>query len=318
MDWFLIILAVVGFILTVFVALYLVALYCSEEDRNQAWLPKVIVVVGLSLSAFTVLLLPFDVANKKDPGVMDGSTGGLDVALMWQMVLWTIAAWLLVVTPFATFYYESWDPSQSSIWDQLRPAICYTMSFLIAFILIFVIMWLTIGYADIAFEGVKAPPVNWNWDSSEFDGHGWGDTNCFCDPSPSSCVTSNPQFDHTTNSVCGSKNGTLSIKVSAFVYVIGLICAIGWFSFIVFGGAGIIALPMDLINDWRTRPSKITRLEYTQRKNTLAIEVCVIYFFTLTAAISCTTTIVIKVETHTQLFFLIGHCHERALYFKST
>eukprot|EP01061_Rhynchopus_euleeides_P010143 TRINITY_DN1949_c0_g1_i2.p1 TRINITY_DN1949_c0_g1~~TRINITY_DN1949_c0_g1_i2.p1 ORF type:complete len:498 (+),score=240.23 TRINITY_DN1949_c0_g1_i2:28-1494(+) len=271
MDWFLVILAVVGFVLTIAVSLYLVALYCSEEDKNQAWMPKIIVVVGLSLSAFAVLLLPFDVANKKDPTLMNGETGGVDVALMWQLVLWSIAAWLLVITPFATFYYESWDPAQTSLWNQVRPALCYTFSFLLVFMLMFVILWLTVGYADLAFEGLQSPPVNWDLlDTRGFDDH---QSTCVCSSSPSYCVTSGFQPAPVSDNFCLSKNGTLSVKVSAFVYIIGLICAIGWFSFIVFGGAGIIALPMDLINDWRTRPQRITRIEYNQRKEALSQEI---------------------------------------------
>ena len=273
MDWFLVILAIVGFILTVGVALYLVALYCSEDDKNQAWFPKIVVVVGLSLSTFSVLLLPFDVANKRDPTEMGATTGGLNVEVMWMIVLSMIAVWLLIVTPFTTFYYESWDPTQTSIWNQIRPALCYTVAFLIFFILLFVILWLTMGKADLAFEGLSSPAANWDLMSEDVL---WSSkvpfvsTTCFCnDRFFNYCTTSN--FGAATE--CLAKDGTLSIGVSAFIYIVALICALGWFTFVVFGGAGIIALPMDLINEWRTRPKKISKLEFAKMKADIASEV---------------------------------------------
>eukprot|EP01064_Diplonema_japonicum_P029203 TRINITY_DN4656_c2_g1_i1.p1 TRINITY_DN4656_c2_g1~~TRINITY_DN4656_c2_g1_i1.p1 ORF type:complete len:525 (+),score=130.35 TRINITY_DN4656_c2_g1_i1:60-1577(+) len=268
MNWFLIILAIVGFFLTFAVAMYLVALYCSEDDHNQAWLPKIIVVIGLALSAFTVLLLPFDVANKRDPETMDGSTGGIDLATMWQMVLWTIAAWVLFVTPFTTFYYEAWDPNQKSNFDQIRPALGYTLVTAFVFFLLFTILWLTAGYADLDFEGFSSPPVN--WDIRKETMNPW-ESKCCCSTDPNDCV--NGATVPEANIKCFKQSGTLSIKVSAFVYIVGLLTAIGWISFIVFGGVGIIALPMDLINDWRMRPEKLTAIEYERRKQALAGEV---------------------------------------------
>ncbi|KAJ9449797.1 hypothetical protein DIPPA_35729 [Diplonema papillatum] len=275
MDWFLIIIAIVGFILTVVVAVYLVALYCSEDDKNQAWLPKIIVVIGLALSAFTVLLLPFDVANRRDPTVMAGSTGGIDLAVMWQMVLGLIVAWVLLITPFATFYYEAWDPSQKSSFEQIKPALGYTFGWCFIFFLLFIILWFTVGYADLPFTGWSAPPANWDLrpSNSKFPLKPW-ESNCFCNGKEASyCVTSGFLKAQPEDAACYSEGGTLSIRVSAFVYMVGLLCAIGWLSFVVFGGAGLIALPMDLINDWRWRPVKLSRTEYETKKRALRVEV---------------------------------------------
>ena len=266
MDIFLIFMAIFGFVVTVGIAFYLVVLYQSEDDKNQAWFPKGVVVAGLSFSVFAVLLLPFDVANRRDVTEMDGDSGGLDVEVMWEMVLWIIAIWLLLVTPFATFYYESWDPTSTSIWDQIRPAACYTTVTLVVFSLFFTVFYLTIGMVDLPFDGLTSPPTKWDLDRPTIKP--WKDTRCFCNFDYNSCVVGNKEGVE-----CTSESGTLTVRVSAFLYIIGLICALGWFTFVVFGGAGIVALPMDLINEWRTKPERISRKEYTTRKAALAREV---------------------------------------------
>ena len=64
-NWFLIIVAVVVSLLAVAVAVYILITYQHPEDKNQAWLPKIVVVFGVSLSIWTVLLFPLDVGNQK-------------------------------------------------------------------------------------------------------------------------------------------------------------------------------------------------------------------------------------------------------------
>lgn len=43
---------------------YILAFYAHPEDRNQAWFPKLVVLLGLTLSFLSVLMLPLDVANR--------------------------------------------------------------------------------------------------------------------------------------------------------------------------------------------------------------------------------------------------------------
>ena len=44
MDWWLVVLAVVGSIVVLVVNVYLLIHFQSQEDKNQAWIPKVVVV----------------------------------------------------------------------------------------------------------------------------------------------------------------------------------------------------------------------------------------------------------------------------------
>ena len=62
-DVFLIIVAIVAFVLLGIVAVYLLINYQHPDDKNDAYFPKFIVIVGIMLAGFTAFLLPLDVAN---------------------------------------------------------------------------------------------------------------------------------------------------------------------------------------------------------------------------------------------------------------
>src|SRR5688500_9357914 len=107
MSWWLILIAVIMGLMLVGLSIYIVVIYVAENDRMSAWFPKAVVVTSFTLASVTVLLLPFDVANRKDPVTMSDYGGGLDVDLMWQIVLWTCASFIVVIIPFTTFFYEA-------------------------------------------------------------------------------------------------------------------------------------------------------------------------------------------------------------------
>jgi LMBR1 domain-containing protein 1 len=242
LNWWLIVVAAVMSLIIIGVIFYIVILYSSVEDKNQAWLPKVIVVLGLSLACFTVLLLPYDVANRKDPSTMDSFGGGLDTALMWQIVLWSIASFTIVIVPFATFYYEAWDPDNDNPMQQIYPAMSYTLMSLVTFTVLLCVLWYTVGFADIPYQRYTATPQylqNINDDKS--------------------IILNNSK-----------SSDTLSIQVSVFVYMVGLMSALGWIAFVFFAGVGLTSLPIDLIMDWVQRPQPITLDMYARAKEDIA------------------------------------------------
>jgi LMBR1 domain-containing protein 1 len=244
MNWWLVIIAIIIAFLTLGLIFYLVFLYQHEEDRNQAWLPKGIVIFGLALACFNVLLLPYDVANRQDSDVQDSVGGGIDTVLVWQIVMWSIAVMTVLIVPFAIFYYEHMDPDQKSIWNQIRPAICYTSITAVLFILLLVILWATVGDAELGYTSYTNVGT-WMGNEGILAG----------------CPNATAFFANQTTST-----GTLTIKVSPFVYMCGLLSALGWLLFFIFGGIGLAALPMDLISDFKNRPVPITLQEFTVRK----------------------------------------------------
>ena len=64
-DFFLILSTVVAFFVLLVVGVYLLINYQHPDDRNEAWLPKFVVLGGFVLAGATALLLPLDVANNE-------------------------------------------------------------------------------------------------------------------------------------------------------------------------------------------------------------------------------------------------------------
>lgn len=101
---------VVVAVLTVAVALYLLVAYQHPEDRNQAWFPKIVVLLGLCLAIWTVLLFPLDVANLQgcDIGTPQTScTSTLPMKQLWYAVYIGNFVVTFALVPFAMFYYEA-------------------------------------------------------------------------------------------------------------------------------------------------------------------------------------------------------------------
>lgn len=244
----LIIVAVVVSLFVLALVFYLMMLFMSPDDKNQAWLPKIITVVGLCLACFNVLLLPYDVANRQNPEVADATGGGINVVLVWQIIMWTICAFTFVVVPFAMFYYEAMDPEQPNVCSQLRPAFCYTTIAFFIFATLLVVLWITLGDATIPYtlvvvnatEGVTADvPLDNQGDYREI------------------------QSEYDTD---------MTIKVSLFVYMVGLMSAVGWVLFFFFGGVGLASLPYDFIENFIDRPLPIKRVEYDSKKESIGKE----------------------------------------------
>lgn len=235
MLWWLVVIACIVALLTLGLVIYLVVLFQSEDDKNQAWFPKIIVVLSLTLACFNVLTLPYDIANRKDPTVEGLPGGGIDVTLVWQIVLYGIAGLSFAVVPFAMFYYEAKDPDNEDACHQVRPAVCYAVITLGVFAGLLFLLWFTVGDADIPYSMY---------------------INSVADDSTGQLFTYEDAYS----------GRTLTMRVSFFVYLTALMSAVGWLLLFLFGGVGLTAMPMDFINTYRDRPVPITAAEYAQKK----------------------------------------------------
>lgn len=62
-----------------------------------------------------------------------------------------------------------------------------------------------------------------------------------------------------------------TIRVSIIVYAMAIVATLGWVLFMVFGGIGLVALPIDWIREFIARPkATITRSQYIDRARDLA------------------------------------------------
>ncbi len=71
---------------------------------------------------------------------------------------------------------------------------------------------------------------------------------------------------------CQSDSIIWNISVSFAIYIIALLCFIGWWFFTLFVGVGFVALPLDLIHAFRTRPVKMDAAQYVEAKRNLGNE----------------------------------------------
>lgn len=46
----------------------------------------------------------------------------------------------------------------------------------------------------------------------------------------------------------------MDINVGVPIYIIGILSFVGWIFFVLFGGVGLTALPLDLILEFKHRP----------------------------------------------------------------
>lgn len=96
-DIFLICVIVVSFVILLIVGLYFVIKYQHPDDKNDAYIPKLVVWLGLVLAGATVLLLPLDVANNEGYAGTMFFLFHLFVARMEEFQGWRRNATIIVV-----------------------------------------------------------------------------------------------------------------------------------------------------------------------------------------------------------------------------
>lgn len=105
----LIIVAIVVCIIVFIFNVYLLVNYQHPDDKNQAYFPKFVVVLGLSVALISILMLPADVANRQAcrRAIYNGACNlTLPMKDLWIAVYIIDAVLVFFVIPFAMFYYE--------------------------------------------------------------------------------------------------------------------------------------------------------------------------------------------------------------------
>jgi len=105
----LVIVAVVVSVIVLLVSVYLLVNYQHPDDANQAYFPKLVVVLGLTVAVLSILMLPADVANRQAcrKAVYNGACSlTLPMKTLWLVVYIVDAVLVFLVIPFAMFYYE--------------------------------------------------------------------------------------------------------------------------------------------------------------------------------------------------------------------
>lgn len=222
-------------IVLIIVNIYLLAYYCHPDDRGfgSALICKFVVVLGMSLSWAQVLMLPLDVSNTR------GSDGGIRMDIFWIVIYLSTAVFLVFIIPSLTYYYEA--DSEWTCWQKIKYSFCYLFATIIVTIAILIITYVLLSKAEIPITTVNCPISNLQK----------SDTN-----------------DEIKFTNCIRNETTMTIDVSFPIFVIGLMSFISWFLFVIFGGIGLAALPLDFFYDFCTRPKKISasELKYLKEK----------------------------------------------------
>jgi LMBR1 domain-containing protein 1 len=230
-----IVMTIILAIVLIIVNIYLLAYYCHPDDRGfgSAFICKFVVVLGMTLSWAQVLMLPLDVSNSR------GSDGGIRMDIFWIVIYLTTAVFLVFIIPSLTYYYEA--DSEWSCWQKIKYSFCYLFATIIVTIAILIITYVLLSKAEIPITTIN-------------------------------CSIANLQRSDSTDEVvftnCMRNETTMTIDVSFPIFVIGLMSFVSWFLFVIFGGIGLAALPLDFFYDFCTRPKKISpsELKYLKEK----------------------------------------------------
>ncbi len=215
MDALLIIISIVMTLLIIAINIYLLILYSHTDDAGwgTAIYCKILVVMGLTLFQAPALLVPLDVANKS---AVDSNS--IDMIAFWYAVYITTLIFIALLLPYAIFLYET-DVDDS--WKKrLLTALAYTgVSLLVTLVLLFA-SWAGLRYVDLPVQEVILTVAQVSVD----------------DGTP---ITIIPPVINNTD---------FEMEATFAVYIIAILSFFGWILLVIFGGVGIFALPIDMIN----------------------------------------------------------------------
>jgi len=240
MDTFLLIATIVIGLILLFVNIYLLALYVHPEDRGfgASLTPKVLVVIGLTLSWGQVLMVSLDISNTR------GFGGGFNMDSLWTFAIYLTSLFLIILIPFALFFYDT--DEQKAFRQRLTSASTYTVGTFILYALIIIITYNWFGRINLPVisEIIKADDlVDSETTSVNF-----------------AALLANPPL---------TKKRLMVFNAGFTVFLMAFFSIIGWVLLVFFGGMGLFAIPWDGIEAYRNRPIKRSKQEILAKKSQL-------------------------------------------------
>lgn len=285
-DVFLIVVTVVAFLILLVASVYLVIHYQHPDDKNDAYFPKLVVIIGIMLAGATCLLLPLDVANNDGFAGCDGYEtslcGGLNMALFWDIFFWLIPIWCFLMIPFSSFYYEA-DDGMLMAGTSVNPdakkksrvlsALCYTLG-----VVVFVSVAFGMGFYYLSESSI--PVVEYTGTDLKTATQLGSDRAgvVFSTPLPQRNATTAEFLPFSTsmlenmqsydaeysNTIVGGGSIDLVIQVTITTFFAAVMAWLGWFLFAVFGGIGMASMPLDLLLIFKNRPRHMDANEYDE------------------------------------------------------
>lgn len=237
-DLFLLLLVVVVLVVAVAVNVRLLLYYQQSEDSAFASsvFCKTVIVISLTIAWLISLLLPIDVRNSRP------TPGPLDMQALWIAAFITLAVFLVLVVPGVMFYHEV--EGDDLVKKKRRHVVCHLI-----LTLFFSVCGLAISYpflSEASIPVVKYACDKWEAADEPLD-----------------------TMQLARRSCAVGESSHITVKVGFQVYVIAVLCFIGWFFFVMFGGIGLSAVPLDMILAFVDRPRAIDEVSYQQRRRML-------------------------------------------------
>nr|CAD1830204.1 unnamed protein product [Ananas comosus var. bracteatus] len=279
----LVVLAAVVPVLVLAVSVYLLVNYQHPDDVNQAYFPKLVVVLGLSVAAVSILMLPADVANRQAcrHALYNGACSlTLPMKTLWIAVYIADAVLVFFVIPFAMFYYEG--DQDKSIAKRLRSALCWVIVSAIVCGLCLGILYGLVGKVDFTVRhlssSVESFPSSWSGFSSgqpcisplTRQVHHRLNALALNLSSFGSLFLFDSLLQCSAYTASASSETTWTMRATFPEYVVALATIVGSVLFSIFGGVGIACLPLGLIFSFIRRPKAvITRSQYIKEATEL-------------------------------------------------
>lgn len=217
--------------------------FSHPDDEGQAKFPKLVVVMSLWLAAASVLVVPFDIATVN---------GTFRTDILWEIIYIAVGVFVFGLIPYAYFFYES-DVNDEEVPEtccatQTGAAFGYALAFFLIFGAILVVMYTFLGEANVPYTLLRQ------------------ELSTVYDVSPEGVKDKLLELTPGCWADCTREVLTVNFRVTLPVYLIGLLSFLGWFFFSIFAGVGLMALPMDLINEFRTRPRPMSTAAWVEGK----------------------------------------------------
>lgn len=239
-DWLTLIVVIILIIALLITNIYILAYFCHPDDKGSClgWVMKIIVIIGLTLAWIQVLLLPLDVSNHRTFG------GGLNMRIFWYIIYILTIIYILVISPLASSYYEA--EYDWSCREKICHSLCWFFIYFIFFLLITIILYASIGKADIPIQRISCDYLD-----------NYRNSNIAIDN------------DNLGNITYEQAEGDIEIKVNFLIYAIAVLLFVSWLLFALFGGIGLAAIPIDLFCSFCKRPKHMKSREIDRRKDIL-------------------------------------------------
>ncbi|CAO2820104.1 unnamed protein product [Amaranthus hypochondriacus] len=251
----LLIVAIIVCVLVFVFNVYLLINYQHPDDVNQAYFPKFVVVLGLSVAVISILMLPADVANRHAcrHALYNGACQlTLPMKQLWLAIYIIDAVLVFFVIPFAMFYYEG--DQDKSVGKRVKSAILWVGATAVVCALVLGILYGLVGKVDFTVRHLSSGVTSFPTSLSLSSGN--------------PCIGNSRQCS--AYSAGTTSETTWTMRTTFPEYVVALATVAGSVLFMIFGGVGIACLPLGLIFAFIRRPKAvITRSQYIKEATEL-------------------------------------------------